>query len=74
MTDATDATPTTKPLQTGGRAWGPERVRQGMSLAELSRRSGINKGVLSMIEHGRMVPSATEYEAVMAVLRPTEAA
>jgi hypothetical protein len=74
MTDVTDATTAKPKLQTGGLAWGPERVRLGISLTELSRRSGINKGVLSMIEHGRMVPSAQEYEAVMAVLRDGRAA
>ena len=63
---------TPPPLRTRGFAWGPERVRLGISLNELSRRVGINKGTLSYIEGGRMVPTAAEYQRVMAVLRDAE--
>jgi transcriptional regulator with XRE-family HTH domain len=64
---------TPPPLRTKGFAWGPERVRLGISLNELSRRVGINKGTLSYIEGGRMVPTAAEYQRVMAALRDAEA-
>ncbi len=59
-------------LTTGGSAWGPERVRLGLSIRELSRRSGIDKAILSMVENGRLIPSADEYQAVMAALRETQ--
>lgn len=60
------------PLATKGFAWGPQRVALGISLNELSRRVGINKGTLSLIENGRMVPTGAEFQRVMAVLRDAE--
>jgi transcriptional regulator with XRE-family HTH domain len=60
-------------LSTGGSAWGPERVRLGLSLRELSRRSGIAVPYLSLAENGRMIPSAAEYDAVTRVLREAAA-
>lgn len=39
-----------------------------MSMRDLAERSGINRGDLSKIEAGRMVPTAKEFERVMAVL------
>jgi len=59
-------------LKSGGFAWGPERVRLGISLRELSRRTGVHKEILSMAENGRVIPSAEEYEAVTRVLRAAE--
>lgn len=64
---------TRPPLRTKGLAWGPERVRLGISLRELSRLAGINMGTLSHIEGGRMVPTAAEWSKVTAVLRDAEA-
>jgi len=64
---------TLPPLRTKGFAWGPQRVALGISLNELSRLVGINKGTLSYIESGRMVPTGLEYQRVMAVLRDAEA-
>lgn len=37
-------------------------------MRDLSTRAGINRGDLSKIEAGRMVPTAEEFERVMAVL------
>ena len=59
-------------FRSGGSAWGPERVRLGISLRELSRRSGIDKAILSMAENGRLIPSAAEYESVTRVLRDAQ--
>jgi predicted transcriptional regulator len=64
---------TPQPLRTKGGAWGPERVRLGISLKELARRTGINSGTLSHLESGRMNPTGAEFERVMAVLRDAEA-
>ncbi len=64
---------TPQPLRTRGFAWGPERVRLGLSMKELARRVGINHGTLSHIEGGRMVPTGDEWSRVMAVLRDAEA-
>ncbi len=55
-------------LRSGGSLWGPERVEAGLSLRELERRTGINAGFLSRMEHGRMVPTSTEFHLVMAAL------
>ena len=60
-------------FRTGGLAWGPERVRLGISIRELAHRSGGDKAILSMAEHGRLVPKADEYEAVTRVLREAAA-
>ena len=61
------------PLRSGGSAWGPQRVRLGVSITDLARLTHINVGDLSKMEHGRMIPRADEYERVMAVLRDAEA-
>lgn len=60
---------TAHPLATGGFAWGPERVRAGISLRQLSRASGVNRGTLSLIESGRMVPTGEEWDRITAALR-----
>lgn len=57
-----------RPLRTGGRLWGPERVRLGMSLDQLAALTGINKGILSMAENGRIIPTGDEYDRVRAAL------
>lgn len=67
-------TKTRMPLRTKGQAWGPRRVELGVSLRDLSTRSGINRGDLSKIEAGRMVPTANEFQRVMAVLEEEAAA
>ena len=58
----------TAPLRTGGRAWGPERVKLGLSLNRLAQLSGVNKGILSQAENGRLIPSGKEWTAVMDAL------
>lgn len=55
-------------LRTKGSAWGPRRVEVGISMNELSRRTGIQKADLARIENGRMVPTWEEYTKVAAVL------
>lgn len=59
--------PTTK-----GYAWGSERVRLGLSMRDLAELSGVNKGTLSLIEAGRLVPTADQYRDVMDALRKHE--
>ena len=56
-------------LRTGGLAWGPERVALGISIRKLAELSGVDKAILSMAEHGRLVPTGPEYQAVMQALR-----
>ncbi len=58
----------TAPLRTGGRAWGPERVKLGISIRTLAALSGVDKAILSMAENGRLIPTGAEYQAVMAAL------
>ena len=59
-------------MRTGGYLWGRERIRLGISISELSKRSGMNVGMLSYFENGRMIPTAEEFDRVMAVLRDAE--
>ena len=49
--------------------WRERRELTGLSLREVAKRIGMNPGVLSMIETKRMVPTATEAEAILRVLR-----
>lgn len=53
-------------LQSGGLLWGPKRVRLGISIRQLATASGINRGMISLMETGRMVPTSAEYDAIMA--------
>lgn len=53
---------------TGGRLWGNERVRLQVSLRDLAEKSGVPKGSLSLMEHGRLIPTSDEYDAVIAAL------
>lgn len=60
------------PLRTKGGAWGAQRVKLGISIRDLERRSGVSRAVLSYAESGRMVPRGDEYDAVMKVLLEEE--
>ena len=53
---------------TGGRLWGNDRVRAQISLQQLSDVSGVSKGSLSLMEHGRLIPTSDEYDSVIAAL------
>lgn len=55
-------------LHSGGFAWGHRRVAAGISIRQLAKEAGINKGTLSYVERGRMIPTAEEYEKVNAAL------
>jgi len=49
--------------------WGPRRVALGISLTELSHRTGISKPDLSRMEKGRIFPTPDEYQRVMEALK-----
>lgn len=55
---------TPQPPRTNGYAWGPERVRLGLSMGRLSELSGVSKATLSLVEAGRLIPTGADYEAV----------
>lgn len=57
--------PTRKPLQMGRSPWSLHRVAAGVSLRQVAAASGINKGMLSLLEQGRYVPSPQEAEAIL---------
>ncbi len=59
---------TKSPLRTGGRAWGPERVKLGISIRTLAILSGVDKAILSMAENGRLIPSGDEWTKVREAL------
>ena len=48
--------------------WRGRRQATGLSLSELARRAGLNKGTLSMIETGRMVPTPDEARLILRVI------
>jgi transcriptional regulator with XRE-family HTH domain len=56
------------PNRTGGHLWGQRRVSAKISLDALAAEAGVNKGHLSMMEHGRMIPTSAEYDAIHAAL------
>ena len=64
---------TRRPLQTGGSAWGPRRVALGLSLRQLAKMSGVARGMISLMERGRMVPTGEEYTKIMDALARIEA-
>jgi transcriptional regulator with XRE-family HTH domain len=59
-------------LRTAGAAWGPERVALGLSVRQLESLSGIHRTTLSLVEAGRLIPTAAEYQAVTEALRKTQ--
>ena len=59
---------TRPPLQTGGRLWGPERVRRGISLGQLSAATGIARGSLSGMESGRIIATTDEFDRIWQAL------
>lgn len=58
----------TKQLRSGGHMWGPQRVALGISIRRLAELSGVNRGTLSLVEQGRLVPTGADYQKVMAAL------
>lgn len=63
-----------QPNRSGGRLWGPRRTDAGISLNELHAATGIAKGTLSMMEHGRFIPTPEEQTKVEAELEKLIAA
>ena len=59
---------TPQPPTTAGYAWGPERVRLGLSLRALKALTNVPISYLSMAESGRYLPTSQEYDAVTAAL------
>ena len=57
-----------QPLRSGGSLWGPRRVAAGITLERLARECGIGKGLLSLMENGRLIPRGDEHERVMDAL------
>lgn len=49
-----------QPLREASTVYAQRRVALGMSLREVERRTGLNRGFLSMVERGRMIPTADE--------------
>jgi transcriptional regulator with XRE-family HTH domain len=56
------------------RDWRTARLEAGLSLSELSRRTGINKGTLSAIETRRTNPMPFEARLILAALSEAKAA
>lgn len=55
--------------ETRYRDWRQMRLQAGLSLAEVARRAGLNKGTLSAIETRRTVPMPFEAEAILRALK-----
>jgi predicted transcriptional regulator len=63
----------TEPTSPDRTLWAPRRARSGIGITALAERSGVNKGLLSLMERGRLMPTASQYEAVIAALDELEA-
>jgi len=48
--------------------WREQREQRGLTLSEVARRAGLNKGDLSRIETKRLVPTADEARAILRAL------
>ena len=53
---------------TADRDWRQMRLQRGLSLIEVARRAGLNKGTLSAIETRRTVPMPFEAAAILRAL------
>lgn len=49
--------------------WTGLRAERGLSLRQLEARTGINRGTLSLIEAGRLIPTPDQAAAILEVLR-----
>lgn len=56
----------TRPPETIYRA--RREALSGLPLSEVARRAGLNKGTLSLIEQGRLIPTVDQAEAILSVL------
>jgi transcriptional regulator with XRE-family HTH domain len=63
-----------QPNRTGGHLWGPRRVEAAVSIKQLAAASGIAQGTISMMEHGRFIPTADEQATIEAALEQLIAA
>lgn len=59
-------------LRPGPTEWGRLRASAGVSLRELERRTGINRGLLSMLDRGRYLPTPAETRKILAALELPE--
>jgi transcriptional regulator with XRE-family HTH domain len=50
--------------------WNRLRIRAGLSIRELELKCGINRGTLSMIDSGRLHPTAAQSAKILEALRP----
>ena len=55
--------------RTVAKGWSDLRRESGLSLRELERQTGLNRGVLSLIFRGRMCPLPDQAEVLLRVLR-----
>ena len=56
-------------LKPGPTDWGRRRVEADLSIRDLADLTGINTGLLSMLERGRWLPTPDEAERITAALR-----
>lgn len=60
------------PLRTGGSLWGTRRIRAGVSIRQLAIESGVDRGLISLMESGRLIPTGEQYERVVNALERLE--
>lgn len=58
----------------GPTEWGQRRAASHLSLRDLERLTGINRGYLSMLERGRYLPTPDETRRILAALDGAAAA
>lgn len=61
-------------LRAGPTEWGALRVAADLSIRDLATLTGINSGLLSMLERGRWLPDPGQAEAITRAIREAQAA
>lgn len=51
--------------------WAEARRAAGLSLRELEQRSGVNRGLLSLLERGRLIPTPDQAAVILRALTAT---
>lgn len=60
-------------LRPGPTEWGKRRVEADLSIRDLEELTGINSGLLSMLERGRWLPTPDEAERISKAFRDGKA-
>ncbi len=71
MTDAVDKRRGQK-LRGNPTEWSQMRIAADLSVSELAERSGVARSLVGLIDQGRLMPTASQARALLAVLAGPE--